>query len=604
MIVTVDGRIVNSGRPVDIGVQTDNLVTTLEFVGIPEYSPGQLVVIYVSTSTGYADATLLKDDSGHYTYDIQRDLTEHKLEHIDAYLEVTSGIVVWHSNVFELRLARIPDSAEYVPDQDSGLLEQILGQVSAYTTAAAQAAETANRAAASAIAASGDLGHMTGVVATRETDLEVVSGLLSATTGARASSPNVNRAYTLLDVKGDTLIIFFPAESPYEFRALYYQGVGELPSAARYTGRISQRWVTSPLTPIIVTPAEASSIGIVIANKLHETDDISSELSTISADLMVYRIPNSQGRLTGDQKAAIRALCQSYAASTCFRYTYGHSRNDYATHHTVDSTEMANAYEEIEGVGKFKINCNTLVQNIWMGRKLTDYSTKNGEYSASASNTKYSPVIDKAFDWGYLCDFPLRSTIGGLHKTVEVEGQTQVDYYGFTQPTDGSDVGSYSINTYYQSVSSARPHSQAFNSFIASNDLARRLEEIGCEVSPSEMDVGDLVFTAPMGPHQSSDNNFFYDIACWRSISHVMIVMDKTADGRPVFLEAAGVTNGIRVLDPTSDDPETVANWGARIQRIRMVARHPVVVGKQNSFQYASVPVIPMASSIDDTTQE
>lgn len=299
--------------------------------------------------------------------------------------------------------------------------------------------------------------------------------------------------------------------------------------------------------------------------------------------------------LNTQQKQEIQQLCQDYLDNASrFEYAYGHTSNDWADYTgagTQASPYKTKALVKIDENNQtiWKINCNTLVQNIWMGRNVSDYIDKtSGTFSVAFSdvtNTNiYTPYVNQAFDWGYFCDFPLRALLGNLVPDNS-------SYYGYVQP-EGTDVNSYSINSYYSSTST-NAHHQVFKSFLAANDLARRLWEIGCEIPAADMDIGDLVFTKSLGPVSDTDLQFFYDQACWRNISHVMIVIDKTAKGLPIFLESADSpsTGYIRTLEPlkwtqpSDNAPANIIqglNWGARMQSICMVARHPVAYGKNN----------------------
>jgi len=315
------------------------------------------------------------------------------------------------------------------------------------------------------------------------------------------------------------------------------------------------------------------------------------ELQTSIANLQNVVKPE----LTATQKQEIQQLCQDYLDNAArFEYAYGHTSNDWADYTgagTQTNPYKTKALVKIDENNQtiWKVNCNTLVQNIWMGRNVSDYVDKTSNaFSASfsdATNTNtYTPYVNQAFDWGYFCDFPLRELLGNLVPNDS-------SYYGYIQP-EGTDVNSYSINSYYSSTST-NAHHQVFKSFLAANDLARRLWEIGCEIPAADMDIGDLVFTKELGQVSDTDLQFFYDQACWRNISHVMIVIDKTAKGLPIFLESADSpsTGYIRTLEPlkwtqTSDSaPANIIqglNWGARMQSICMVARHPVAYGKNN----------------------
>ena len=133
MIITVDGRVVNSGRPIDIGVQGDNNTMTLVFDLLPDYASGQVVTLsyFVGDSDVAGTSILSKNTDGLYTFTVTGTITTHAPTQVKAYIQVTSGSLVWHTNTFYMRIAEIPDIASYTPFPNASLLDHALGVLSA-----------------------------------------------------------------------------------------------------------------------------------------------------------------------------------------------------------------------------------------------------------------------------------------------------------------------------------------------------------------------------------------------------------------------------------------------------------------------------------------
>lgn len=189
----------------------------------------------------------------------------------------------------------------------------------------------------------------------------------------------------------------------------------------------------------------------------------------------------------------LKSLADDYLAIRAnFVYNGVTTRNDY--YNTAGAVEN----------GKFKIDCSTFAQLLFMGRDANDFSDP----------LNYSNGITKAFNWGYYFDFALRDM-------AELQPDAN-NYYGFTDPLQNGDYsGSYSYNSYY-SVNSTLPKKQVFNPFMYANDMAREMERKGYTIDISELQTGDLVFCkAPL----RSPNNTFGDIA-YKNITHVAMVYE------------------------------------------------------------------------------
>ena len=136
MTIKVDGRLVNSGRPIDIGVCRDNLVTSLEFEGLPELDDEQTVVLYYTVNDGeFADGdTLTQNEDGAYVWDVTSDVTTHTHDRAQAYLCVTDGTKVWNSQLFTLRIHRLPTIPDDIPAPETSLYESLVASVTALST--------------------------------------------------------------------------------------------------------------------------------------------------------------------------------------------------------------------------------------------------------------------------------------------------------------------------------------------------------------------------------------------------------------------------------------------------------------------------------------
>lgn len=222
------------------------------------------------------------------------------------------------------------------------------------------------------------------------------------------------------------------------------------------------------------------------------------------ADVVESNTVQRKPTLTEDQKLALQALMDDYYNNRgTFYYEFTHNRNAF----TAGSTCYTAAK------GKFKQCCATFVQNIMMGRSVSDFVGKNAStYSSTITKTAVS-------DFGYYFDFKYRKYLYGLTDTAQ--SGTDV-YYGWVQPNEDNYEGSYSYNSYYH-PDSTKTGKQNFNGFCNANDMARELYEMGCEVPFSELDVGDIIFTLD---NDLSDNTSMLNFHAWRNIYHVGMVYD------------------------------------------------------------------------------
>ena len=276
------------------------------------------------------------------------------------------------------------------------------------------------------------------------------------------------------------------------------------------------------------------------------------------SEFFAYAKNNDVPRLSNDMKNSIVGLCEDYFNNRD-KFTYnGNSIRDIYSNGSCLSN------------GHFYINCGLFAQMIWLGRDVSDFDTSN-----------YSSKITPKFSGGYYFNFPLRKRAYGV---VRNTNKDETSYYGFTKPNN-SYQGSYSYNTQYIGTTE-NTAGQSFRCFAYAADMAWELFNMGCEISRSELEVGDLVFYR--GPVYASMGlgaqlNF-------RNITHVAIVTDINYEGTG-FMEVCESTF------QTEDNPFTIAKYsiayendfdalrGAMYEeRIVMCARHPKAFGKATTI--------------------
>lgn len=281
--------------------------------------------------------------------------------------------------------------------------------------------------------------------------------------------------------------------------------------------------------------------------------------------------------LTKSQKTDMKNLMQSYYNNrTLFIYEYNHNMDIFSSKNCYDTENK-----------KFKLNCNTFVENIMMGRSVNDFVGKN--------ETTYSPNITKVFDFGYYPKFVMHEKLYQLAKRDESGAVT--DYYGFVQPNPDSYKFSYSQNSYWsqKSEQDGDLYGQNFNSFMNANDLAYELYQMGCEIPLSEIDIGDIVFNKHQADDLTESNTFFHNKICWRKIAHVAMVMDFDAQGYPIFVEANGSSLTIlrRGINFVRESDKTYA--GFLLRNNVMCARMPIAFGYESNVP-SSITVRPKPS--------
>lgn len=289
------------------------------------------------------------------------------------------------------------------------------------------------------------------------------------------------------------------------FSGVTPEGAISAPSYARIS---SAKITRAGETIMNLTPAQRTSDGAAGMRDLVSgeffpnagTGIFGYEFAPIPGEANVKKYPS----LSDEQKAAIQALMDDYYNNrSTFYYEFTHNRDAFAS---------SNCYTAAKA--KFKLCCATFVQNIMMGRSVSDYVGKTAStYSSNITRTAVS-------DFGYYFEFKLRKYLYGIQKYDD--NGDPIGYYDFVQPNADNYEGSYSLNSYYMEGAS-NLFSQNFNGFCNANDMARELYEMGCEVPFSELEVGDIIFTYD---NDLNDNSSMFNFSAWRNIYHVAMVYD------------------------------------------------------------------------------
>lgn len=263
--------------------------------------------------------------------------------------------------------------------------------------------------------------------------------------------------------------------------------------------------------------------------------------------------------LTNAQKSAIKALIRDYWNNrTTFYYEWDHTRNAFADGSAYNSEN-----------GKWKLNCGTFVQNILMGRSVNDYVGKTADtYSNTITKTDVS-------DFGYYFEHENRKIAYGLAKNSSATTPSEY-YYGYTKPLANSYKYSYSRNSYWtQSAENAgNIGGQHFRSYMTAADLAFELYKKGCEISMSELEVGDILFNKHQGDDETESSTFFSKMS-WRNIAHVFMVYDISADGNITLVECTDYSTPIMLREQNSTYNDARTRFVYLMQNTVFCARLP-----------------------------
>ena len=311
-------------------------------------------------------------------------------------------------------------------------------------------------------------------------------------------------------------------------------------------------------------------------------------------------------KLTAEQKQAIRDVAYSYEKNgTTFYYDFNVTRNSFA------NNRCRKGYGTNGDIYRFGLNCNTFVENVWMGRMATDFVGKTA--------ATYSNEFEPAFDWGWMMEYRNRRRVGGL--AYRKDGKIQY-YYNYQQPNKNAEIpealqdaaangdeaaqieinkllfkNSYSTTSAYDedcTDTEKYPKMQWFRSFMTASDMARELWEMGCEVPFDELDVGDLVFIGPKGDKSTEKDTQFAKLA-WRNITHAVLVYGRTSAGTLWFMDCTDRDMDDPIFMPSlgADDESNVVEAVDFLEKIAMCARHPAAWGKSNVT--GRIDYVPMA---------
>ncbi len=268
--------------------------------------------------------------------------------------------------------------------------------------------------------------------------------------------------------------------------------------------------------------------------------------------------------LTDEQKTAIRNLAMSYYNNrTTFYYNDEDvNRNTFADNECYNSSKS-----------KFKMNCSSFVQMLYMGRSVTDFVGKNA--------TSYLGKITKEFDFGYYFGFKRRALSGAARR--DSSGNI-TGYYGYTKPYSDNNLSSFSYNTYYNSTST-RLNNQSFRSYLDAGDIAFELWNMGCEIPKSELQIGDIVFTTRAIINDNAESEFKRHM--FRDIVHTLVVTNITADGSINFIDCTdaidGETKAITYCGMGLSDISDKLRGAFTEENIVMCARHPIAFGYESN---------------------
>lgn len=267
--------------------------------------------------------------------------------------------------------------------------------------------------------------------------------------------------------------------------------------------------------------------------------------------------------LTATQKAAIKALIEDYVDNRSAFYYYGdETRNAFATGEAYDSEK-----------GKWGLNCGTFVQNILMGRSVSDYVGKTADtYTNTITKTDVS-------DFGYYFEFENRKTAYGLIKNSEATDPAEY-YFGYIKPLADSYKYSYSRNSYWLQESEVAGNigGQTFNTFMFANDMAYELYQKGCEIPLTELEIGDILFSKTPGDSTTESATFFHKMA-WRNISHAFMVYNIANDGAITLVECTGGSPPILLRPQNSSYNDDRTRFAYLMRNTVFCARLPTAWG-------------------------
>lgn len=247
--------------------------------------------------------------------------------------------------------------------------------------------------------------------------------------------------------------------------------------------------------------------------------------------------------LSTSQKTTLKNLMTDYLnQKSLFVYDGSFRRESYAYPSSVSS--LSGSIDGCKYNGQYILNCGLFAQMIWMGRKITDFT--------STPSTK----INTAFDWGYYFDFTSCRRAYGVMKNSTTY---------------------YTGNTYLNASGD-----RAFISFDNAAAMAQELYLKGYEIPYSEVDIGDMVFYR--SDHISDGDTDGLEQSSFRYITHVGLVYNLTENG-PTIAECTNAFSSALGKSGLGNDVTKFGNVRAagQEQRVVMAARHPVAWGHKGN---------------------
>ena len=153
--VTVQGRTVYMGSPIQAGSMFDNGVEEFEFTNLPLLDADQTVSLHWITADGgsYGGVETMDKTENGYKYTVSSVMSHYPK--VVAFVRITSGDTIWNTQSFVISLNKLPVIDGETPgipptdviQQALNILNQGIVDITTYTDEASAAAELANDAA-------------------------------------------------------------------------------------------------------------------------------------------------------------------------------------------------------------------------------------------------------------------------------------------------------------------------------------------------------------------------------------------------------------------------------------------------------------------------
>lgn len=236
------------------------------------------------------------------------------------------------------------------------------------------------------------------------------------------------------------------------------------------------------------------------------------------------------------QKSQIKKLMTDYFNNRNKFIYEGNTRRESYAYPKVRTSGIEGC---VNSSNKYYLNCGVFAQMIWMGRKISDFSsniTKN---------------ISKEFDWGYYFDFEAAKNAYGILKSS----------------------GRYYENNSYIDENGDRK----FITFDNAAAMAMELYYKGYEIPYSSVDIGDLVFYRTESEIDGDKDEL--EQTSFKNITHVGLVYDIDLETNcPIIIECSSAYSAS--IGKCSINSSQVTTFGlvrgaGLTTRIVMAARHP-----------------------------